>query len=109
MFNVLQARGVPSKFVMFPDEHHVSQRGAIAPRENRDTNMWQVGAQAGEFISLASGGAGLGQQVQRNLRTELRYLLSLSLSHFPDICILSLRMCYKFVKHVKLLEAFFRS
>jgi hypothetical protein len=24
MFNVLQARGVPSKFVMFPDEHHVS-------------------------------------------------------------------------------------
>lgn len=24
MFNVLQARGVPSKFVMFPDENHVS-------------------------------------------------------------------------------------
>ena len=24
MFNVLQARGVPSKLVMFPDENHVS-------------------------------------------------------------------------------------
>lgn len=24
MFNVLQARGIPSKFVMFPDENHVS-------------------------------------------------------------------------------------
>lgn len=24
MFNVLQAREVPSKFVMFPDENHVS-------------------------------------------------------------------------------------
>lgn len=25
MFNVLQARGVPSKFLTFPDENHVSQ------------------------------------------------------------------------------------
>lgn len=24
MFNVLQARGVPSRFLMFPDENHVS-------------------------------------------------------------------------------------
>ena len=24
VFNVLQARGVPSKLVMFPDENHVS-------------------------------------------------------------------------------------
>lgn len=23
MFNVLQARGIPSRFVMFPDENHV--------------------------------------------------------------------------------------
>lgn len=28
MFNVLQARGVPSKLVMFPDENHVSTESA---------------------------------------------------------------------------------
>lgn len=38
MFNVLQARGVPSKFVMFPDEHHVSQRCLFAPAYIIDTD-----------------------------------------------------------------------
>lgn len=34
MFNVLQARGVPSKFLMFPDENHVS---AACPINCRST------------------------------------------------------------------------
>jgi hypothetical protein len=38
MFNVLQARGVPSKFVMFPDEHHVSQRSSFSLKEDIDAN-----------------------------------------------------------------------
>lgn len=35
MFNVLQARGVPSKLVMFPDENHVSLLNFLTPRETR--------------------------------------------------------------------------
>lgn len=55
MFNVLQARGVPSKFVMFPDEHHVSQNKLhIRLLEiNLDANRWQVGAQTRELVGLA--------------------------------------------------------
>lgn len=55
MFNVLQARGVPSKFVMFPDEHHVSQNKLHMHlcEVNFSANRWQVGAQTRELVGLA--------------------------------------------------------
>lgn len=55
MFNVLQARGVPSKFVMFPDEHHVSQNKLHIHilEVNSGANRWQVGTQARELLGLA--------------------------------------------------------
>ena len=67
MFNVLQARGVPSKFLMFPDEHHVSHEDRYHGKRMRAymlTASNTVGAQAGEFSRLAQGGVGLDQQVQ---------------------------------------------
>jgi hypothetical protein len=69
MFNVLQARNVPSKFVMFPDEHHVSPN-KLHTRHREvylNANGWQVGTQARKLLGLAQRGAGLDQQVQWNL------------------------------------------
>lgn len=52
MFNVLQARGIPSKLVMFPDENHVS------PEKNQTVSLvdmltMAVGTEAGELAGVA--------------------------------------------------------
>lgn len=58
MFNVLQARGIPSKLVMFPDENHVSTTN-LNSHLLVDMLTVTVGAEARELAGVAQGGAGL--------------------------------------------------
>ena len=65
MFNVLQARGVPSKLLMFPDENHVSFK-QISDYQRKlimADAMETVGTEAREFAGLAQGGFGLDQSL----------------------------------------------
>lgn len=61
MFNVLQARKIPSKLLMFPDENHVSNKTkSIKPC----ILTWAiVGSETRKLSGLAQGGTGLDQQV----------------------------------------------
>jgi hypothetical protein len=59
MFNVLQARGVPSKLLVFPDENHVSD-DLLRLSWTRLT-LTAVGAEAGELAGVAPRGTGLDQ------------------------------------------------
>jgi hypothetical protein len=71
MFNVLQAKGIPSKLVMFPDENHVRLRPTITlqtlqwqyfyffPSMNDTDVCLLVGTEAGKFACLASGSSGV--------------------------------------------------
>lgn len=59
MFNVLQARGVPSKLVMFPDENHVSSFTRYQCVCLFVANASLVGAQAGKLSRLAQRGLGV--------------------------------------------------
>lgn len=62
-FNVLQAREVPSKLLVFPDENHVSPTFDHCLCEDIADTRQLVGAEARELPRLASGGDRLDQQV----------------------------------------------
>lgn len=64
MFNVLQARGVPSRFLMFPDENHVGALSDHHPLTYQLT-VFLVGAEARELSCVAQGGPWMGQQILR--------------------------------------------
>lgn len=67
MFNVLQARKVDSKLLMFPDENHVSHRVSfLRGKLFRDADGCIVGTQAGELSCVAQHSLGLDQQVCRS-------------------------------------------
>lgn len=78
MFNVLQARNIPSKLLMFPDENHVSKilETIQVPRSHH----LLVGSEARELPRLAQRGAGLDQQVQRCLVVIRKALLDIKKS-----------------------------
>jgi dipeptidyl aminopeptidase/acylaminoacyl peptidase len=51
-FNILQTKGIPSKFLTFPDENHVSKRDACCYWEGADGAL-VVGTEAGELAGVA--------------------------------------------------------
>jgi dipeptidyl aminopeptidase/acylaminoacyl peptidase len=66
-FNVLQTKGIPSKFLTFPDENHVST--AICFLQRRKSLMiFIVGTKARKLTGMAQGSIRLDQQVQWNNR-----------------------------------------
>jgi len=88
-FNVLQQKGVPSRFLVFPDENHVSDpvscRCCWCQREGvlLIQHVCSVGPEARELVGMAQGSAGLDQQVyragqvRRGARGEARELESI--------------------------------